>query len=68
MCFSKNKLDFSRLIIKNKDVSKKNANVRYMDEDQFSVFNQKYLHIEDDNVVLGHLLLNIMEVETSGHI
>jgi hypothetical protein len=39
-----------------------------MDEDQFSLFNQKYLHIEDDNVVLGHLLLNIMEVETSGHI
>lgn len=39
-----------------------------MDEDQFMLFNQKYMHIADDNVVLGHILLNVMGVETSGHI
>jgi hypothetical protein len=39
-----------------------------MDEDQFGQFNLKYMHIADDNVVLGHILLNIMGVETSGHI
>lgn len=42
--------------------SSKNANVRYMDEDQFSSFNKKYLQISEDNVVLGHILLNIMGV------
>ena len=26
------------------------------------------MHIADDNVVLGHIMLNIMGVETSGHI
>lgn len=39
-----------------------------MDEDQFSLFNQKYMHVAEDNVVLGYILLNIMGVETSGHI
>jgi hypothetical protein len=39
-----------------------------MDEDQFSNFNQEYMHIGDDNVVLGHIMLNVMGVETSGHI
>jgi hypothetical protein len=39
-----------------------------MDEDQFGNFNQQYMHIADDNVVLGHIMLNIMGVETSGHI
>ena len=50
------------------DPSAKNANVRYMDEDQFGLFNQKFMHVAEDNVVLGYILLNIMGVETSGHI
>jgi hypothetical protein len=39
-----------------------------MDEENFSDFNKKYLHCDDENVVLGHILMNVMEVETSGHI
>jgi len=33
-----------------------------MDEEHFSSFNDKYMQIADDNVVLGHILLNIMGV------
>lgn len=33
-----------------------------MDEEHFSNFNDKYMQIEDDNVVLGYILLNIMGV------
>ena len=44
------------------DPSHKNAHVKYMDEEQFSNFNDKYMHISEDNVVLGYILLNIMGV------
>ena len=27
-----------------------------MDEDQFGLFNQKYMHVAEDNVVLGYIL------------
>ena len=39
-----------------------------MDEERFARFNEEYMGIKDEDVVLGHILLNIMEVETSGYI
>jgi hypothetical protein len=42
--------------------SEKNNGTRYMNEDQFSEFNQRYLKFADDNVVLGYILMNIMKV------
>lgn len=48
--------------------SPKNPDIRLMDEENFAEFNKKYLHCDDENVVLGHILMNVMEVETSGNI
>jgi hypothetical protein len=39
-----------------------------MDEDKFSEFIHRYFKYSEDNVVVGYILINIMQVETSGYI